>query len=327
MLNPFCRSLSPEILVVRRWQFQTHFYDVILQWISDNFPEYLPMFRIRYLPCHIPRRRNVVLHVPWLQDPVQRWSKRRYRLANRLAEECDAHGIRIINRVDKLLNASKSVGARLMLDAGIQTPRIEPISNMEDFRETFLGIDLPLFVRDDWQHGSKMLRADTREDVHRLPLEQFARPVAVELIDLPDRSDGLYRKYRYVAAGDHGVSHHLQVSRDWITRGNNREKTDLSRDEELAYIAEQDPNHAELQRARKALGLDFLAFDYSYDHEGRVVVWEANPYPYIGFSTRKLAYRNEALHRTVAAMLAMYLDYGGLPVPDALRTRFSYTDE
>ena len=313
--------------MVRRWEFKPHFYEVILRWVYDNFPQYYPMFRIRYLPCSVPRHRNVVLHIPWLQDPVQRWSKRRYRQANRLADQCDERGIAIINRVDRLLNASKSVGAQRIAEAGLRTPRTVPIADVDEFRETMLGIDLPLFVRDDWRHGGQMLRADTREEVHRLPVDRFERPVAVELIEIPDRKDGFYRKYRYVAAGEFGVSHHLQISQEWITRGDNREKTDVSRADELAYIARPDPNHSALQRARLALELDFLAFDYGYDQNGQIVVWEANPYPYIGFSTRKLAYRNEALHRTVAAMLAMYLQYAGLPIPDALRQRFAYAEQ
>ena len=327
MLRTFRRSKGPEFLVVRRWQLKAHFYDVILTWVADNFPEFSPLFRIHYLPCRVPRKSDVVLHIPWLQDPVQQWSERRYAQANRLAAECDALGVPIINRVDRLINASKSVGARLMAEAGVRTPRVAPIVDPEEFRETRLGIDLPLFVRDDWRHGGEMLRADTMEEVRRLPLERFPRPVAVEVIDVSGRTDGLYRKYRYVAAGDLGVSHHLQMTRDWITRGKKRERTAVSREEELAYIAKQDRNHEVLQRVREALGLEFLAFDYGYDREGRMIVWEANPYPYIGFSPGKMSYRNGALHRTVAAMLGMYLRYGGLPVPDSLRQRIAYEDD
>ncbi|HUG93332.1 MAG TPA: hypothetical protein VML55_21005 [Planctomycetaceae bacterium] len=72
---------------------------------------------------------------------------------------------------------------------------------------------------------------------------------------------------------------HLHVSADWQTRGTNCVYTEELCQEELAYLGGPDPNHARLQRARQALGLDFVAFDYSYDHEGRLVVWEANPFP------------------------------------------------
>jgi hypothetical protein len=320
----FFRSQGPEFLVVRRRQLKTHFYEVVLRWVAENFPECSPLFRIRHLPCRIPPGREVVLHIPWLQDPVQRWSPRKYEQAVRLGAECDARGIPIINRVDRLLNASKLKAAELFTAAGIRTPRVLPIGSVEGFRDTLLGLDPPLFVREDWGHGGEMLRADTRDEARRLPVERFRRPVAVELLDFPGRKDGLYRKYRYVAAGDIGVSHHLQMARDWIVRGSNRERTDVSRTEELDYIARQDPNHEMLQRARAALGLEFVAFDYGYDDAGRMVVWEANPYPFIQFSTKSLVYRNAALHRTVAAMLRLYLQYGKLPIPERLEEQIAY---
>jgi hypothetical protein len=79
------------------------------------------------------------------------------------------------------------------------------------------------------------------------------------------------------------------------------------------------------RRGREALGLDFVAFDYGYDHENRMVVWEANPYPFIpAFSRRRLAYRNTALDRTLAALLALYLEAGGLAIPEQLMRRASY---
>ena len=34
-------------------------------------------------------------------------------------------------------------------------------------------------------------------------------------------------------------------------------------------------------RAAAAVDLDFLAFDYSYSTSRGVVIWEANPYPFI----------------------------------------------
>jgi hypothetical protein len=320
----FTRS-GPLFLVVRRWQPKPHFYAVVLQWIAANYPELRPLFYLTTLPYRLPQRNPFVLHIPWLQDPVQRWSFLRYEQANRLAGECDVRSIPVINRVDRLINATKSVGARLMGEAGIRTPKTAAISDPAEFRDTLLGIPLPLFVRDDWGHGGAMLRADTRAEAIALPVERFQRPIAVELIDIPDRRDGLYRKYRYFAAGSRGVTHHLQVSEGWLTRGSHRVKSDRTREEELSFINRPDPNHDLLQKARRALGLDLVAFDYGYDHDGKVVVWEANPYPSIPpFSKRGLAYRNGALDRTMAAMLALYLEAAGLPVSQALSRRAAY---
>src|SRR5690606_4828558 len=118
-----------------------------------------------------------------------------------------------------------------------------------------------LFVREDLGHGGPMIRADTPDDLRAVPLDRFRRPVAVELIDLPDPADGLYRKYRYFVAGHRGVPHHIQVSAGWVTRGRRRVTTDRTRADELAYIDRPCPHHDDFQRARAALGLDVVAFD------------------------------------------------------------------
>ena len=316
-LTSFLRS-GPRFLIVRHRNYKTRFFDVIVDWVKVAFPEYHPLFELRVLPCKFVRWSDVVLHLPWLQDPVQQWSLEAYEQANRLAAECDRRGIPIVNRVDRLLNATKSVGAQLMAEAGIRTPRMAPIHDGAEFKETLLGMTPPLFVREDWGHGGYSYRIDKREDALRIPFETLARPVAIELIDVRDRRDGLYRKYRYIAAGNEGVSLHLHVSTDWIVRGTDRLKNDMTRGEELSYISEQDPNHQLLQRAHRALGLDFAAFDYSYDHQGRVVVWEANPFPYLHFSKGPMVYRNVAVNRTLRAILRMYLQCASISVPDRM---------
>jgi hypothetical protein len=44
-----------------------------------------------------------------------------------------------------------------------------------------------------------------------------------------------------------------------------------TRAEEIRYLDRPDPNHVALDRARRALGLDLAACDYSYDRDGRMV--------------------------------------------------------
>jgi len=85
----------------------------------------------------------------------------------------------------------------------------------------------------------------------------------------------------YVAAGYTGISLSLHATPNWLTRGTQSLETPRIIAEEAAYVARPDPNHEALQRAREALELDFVAFDYGYDRDGQVVVWETNPYPTI----------------------------------------------
>jgi hypothetical protein len=316
------RSIAePRFLIVR--EYGAAFYDVILEWTRQHHPSLSPLFRVRSLPCPLVRLDDVAVYHPWLQDPIQMWSRHAYLLADRLAEKCDARGIPVINRVDRHINATKSVGARLIAEAGLRTPRMAAIVDRAEFDETLYGIGLPLFVRDDWGHQGAMLRADTMEEARRLDLSQFKRPIAVELIDAPS-PDGHYRKYRYVAAGDVGIPHHLLITNHWIARGNLRDLNEATQAEELAYCDAPDANHAALQTARRALGLDFLAIDYGYDRDGRIIIWEANPYPYFHYTTGKLTFRNYVMHRTMAAIVKMYLTYGGVAVPEALETDVAF---
>jgi hypothetical protein len=260
------------------------------------------------------------VHAAWLQDPVQRWSPAAYRFANRLATECDRRGIAVVNRVDRLVNATKSTAARLLTEVGVHTPVMAPITDVAAFRATRLGLPLPLFVREDWGHGGPLRRADTDAEVRALPVERYRRPVAVELIDAPG-PDGLYRKYRYVVCGERGVPQTVHIATDWCVRGSREQTvyTEALRDEEIAFTRRPEPHHARFVDACRALGLDFVAFDYGYDRNGALVVWEANPYPYLHFVGGRRAYRALPTTRVLGSLAALYLERAGLPVPDELR--------
>ncbi len=312
-----------RFLITRHPAKTPRFYDVFLDWIQSRLPRARERFELRMLPLAVRNPSRFVLHVPWLQDPVQQWSAAAYEEATRLTAELEGRGIPTINPVDRLTNAAKSTGARLIGEAGIRTPRTVPIDDAGRFRATFLGLELPLLVREDWGHSGdnaiaagQVVRCDTPDAVRKLDLEQFLRPVAMEFIETRDPRDGFYRKYRYVAAGDTGVALHLHVKDHWFVKGASQLYSEEIRDEDLSYISGPDPNHEPLQRARRALRLDFVAFDYSYDRAGRLVVWEANPYPYFHFIGGRRAYRTPAIERAFAAILKLYHSRAGLPVPE-----------
>jgi hypothetical protein len=308
-----------RFLVVRDATCKPNFYDVILRWVEEHVPEVRELFELRLLPCWVFDWSAYALHVPWLQDPVESWSRRAYDRARHLALACDRHRIPVINRVDRLSNAIKFEAANRMSRAGIRTPAMRVIENHREFRETRYGLPLPLFVREDAGHGGPMLRADTDGELRALPLEQFQRPIAVELVDVRSAEDGLYRKFRYVVAGRVGVPHHMQATEDWITRGTIRFHTPTTRAQEESYIDRPDPRHDLFQRARQCLGLDLVAFDFGFDRGGQLVVWEANPYPFFHLPKGRLAYLAPAMHRTLAAVIHLYLEQAGMAIPERLR--------
>ena len=132
-----------------------------------------------------------------MQDPVEAWSPRAYRQAVALAGDLAAHGIPTINPVDRLTNATKSNGSRLLASAGIRTPRTLPIEDAAEFRETLLGLDPPLVVREDRGHAGadaiatgEVVRCDTAAEARALDLRRFAHPIAMEFVETRDPATG-----------------------------------------------------------------------------------------------------------------------------------------
>lgn len=294
-------------------------YDVVLHWLAYHFPDIRALFELHTLPYYSRNWSRFALHLPWLPDPVQKWSTRAYRQASWLAHRCDRLGVPVVNRVDRLANAGKSRAAELVAASGIRTPRMARIEDLDEFRETRLGIPLPLLIRADWGHGGQMVRADTDTEVRDLPVREFERPIAMEFVDVQS-DDGLFRKYRYVLCGDRGIRQSMHVSRGWCVRGSPEHSvfTEALRDEEIGFIEQAEPHHGDLVAAREALGLDFVAFDYSLDRKGELVVWEANPLPALHFSVGRRRYRSTPTTRVMAALTTLYLERAGMAVPDSL---------
>lgn len=325
--------MARSLLITRHPRKYPTLYAVVLDWMRGACPELLDRFEFRLLPFSPVAPADYLLHIPWLQDPVEQWSPEAYRDAVRLTDVLDQAGVPTVNRVDRLRNAGKAKGAELIGSVGIRTPRAALITNTEEFKDSLFGIEPPLLVREDWGHSSadalrtgKVVYCGDRRAAQRVALRGFARPVAMEFIDTRTATDGLYRKYRYVAAGDIGVPHHLHVQEHWFVKGADQLYSASIRDEDASYLGRPDPNHELLQKARRALGLDFVAFDYSYDRDGRLVVWEANPSPYFHFIGGRRAYRTPAVERTFAAMLALYHVRSGDTVPDMLARFLAYPE-
>jgi hypothetical protein len=310
--NKLHATAEKRFLVVRHGLNSPGFYDIILEWVADNLPDSRKYFELHQLPCRIQDWSQYCLHIPWLQDPVQQWSMRAYRQAATLSTQCDAHGISVINRVENLINASKSNGAHLIGKTGVRTPVVHVINNIDEFKRNPGGRDLPLIIRDDWGHQRDMHLVTSADQIHDIDFTRFTRPIAVEYIDTRDQHDGLFRKYRYVAVGDIGITLSMHVRKHWLVRGKDNVRSDSLREEEARFISRPDPSHDRLQRARQALELDFVAFDYSYDERGDLIVWEANPYPYIHLPRKNLN-RRAAYERVIAAMVKLYLNKAGLP--------------
>ena len=89
--------------------------------------------------------------------------------------------------------------------------------------------------------------------------------------------------------------------------------------EELAFVSAPNPYHDALDRVRRALELDYVAFDYSLLPDGELVVWEPNPYPVLWESGAEadgyLAYQKSHMDTVFSVVLDYYLRRARLPAP------------
>jgi glutathione synthase/RimK-type ligase-like ATP-grasp enzyme len=239
-----------------------------------------------------------------------------------LAERFTAQGVPVVNAPAALANCAKSHTLATARRMGVRAGRTAPVTDVHDLSWAAGELGFPLIVRPDWGHGSRGIRIDSYGDIRalgaRLPV-RIGKPLAIQFIDTAG-DDGLFRKCRYLAAGDRGVSVHLIISAYWEVRGDTKVVNDAAMAEERAFITAPNPHADTFDRLRRALGLDLVAFDYGHDRDGNLVVWEANPYPQIAFGadSEALRYRSMAVHRCFAAMACLYLARARLEIPPAL---------
>lgn len=304
-----------RFLITRLPPYNPHFYDFILAWVGRNAPELKSLFDLQTVTFEIPDDHQYGVHIPWLQDPVQAYNMPAYEDSCRLAEQCDARSIPIINRVDKLTNACKVRGSEIIREAGFRTPRMALIENRDEFLVTSLGFQPPFFIRDDWSHSSKFHLVESIDQTKGIPWEQYRRPVVCEFIDTRT-AEGHYRRFRCIVAGNQCIASGLLTCDQWKVKARGRISTVESRENDLAYALAPEPNSVRFLEAARKLELQWLAFDYGCDPiSGEVIVWEANPYPNIDSAKGDREYRRFIVDRIVAAMIRLYLKTAGLEVP------------
>lgn len=306
---------APRILITRHSGKRAYVFTDFWNWIRTEVPELSGCMEFQRLPYQLINPSQYGLHVSWAGDTIEAWSPTGFRQALQLQEECQRQRIPIVNDLLCLANTTKLLGAKLMGSAGVRTARTVAIFDARAFKKDHAELDFPFLIREDRGHGQPAVFVESESQLAAVDLNLFRSPIAVEFIDTRSPNDGLFRKYRYVAAGEIGCPRHLIVNNVWEVRPERRMATPDLLDEELEYLQSPDPNHSLLQAARKALGLDVLGFDYSYDQQGRVVVWEANPFLNLNYprSARHIGF---AVSRTFAAIARLYCVRAGLRVPD-----------
>lgn len=304
--NWWWRVSSPRIFIVSEVSdaVSRHFYWHFLSWLGRERPSLRAHIHLDRLTCHVPPGTNL-LHA-WVPDPVLERNPRVYVQLVELEAECARRSVPVVHPARVLSNSNRDVLCERLGRTGVRTPRIAVVDEAFDAHRG--GLSLPMVVRRRWGHNVDMLRLDAEASFRRwwaLARTDPSSWVAGEYVDVRS-GDGWYRKYRYLMAGSRGISRHLIVSPNWEVRPADRVRTQATREEELAFVAVPSPHHALFDAARLALEFEIAAFDYSYDPNGALVVWEVNPYPDL---SRPAGDVGDYLAATVERSYAMLADF------------------
>jgi len=309
--NVFICKDEPHILFVRYLKKDRDVHNHFLQWIRKQYPSIRRRIKIDLIPGCSIKRNQAALFVPWLPDPLKERFPDCYQLALGLQAKCRKHKIPIINPVENLSNSIKSRALNIIRHVGIRTAKAVPVVNPLKFDPDKHQLKFPFFIRENHHHGGLNSFVSTATDLKKVPWGEFFNPIAMEFINVRS-NDGYFRKYRYIMIGDLGVPRHLVISQNWCARVEDRVNSSTFREEELGYLKTiKDPNHEQLNKARQALGFDIVGFDYSYDHNGDLVVWEPNPSPtywHMKYNERgDFNYQKPTMARLYKALLTFYL--------------------
>ena len=254
-----------------------HGYWYFLEWLARERPLLRKAIRLDRLPCSLPD--GVTLLHAWVHDPVIERSPSVHEWLVSLEAECARRHVAVVHPARVLSNSKREVLCQRLEQVGVRTPKTVVVDELFDTHRGGLG--LPMLIRRRWGHGGRIQRLDTEAALAGWWGEAKRDPgswVAGEYIDVRSE-DGFFRKYRYFMAGSRGNARHLIVSRHWEVRPKDRVLSPLTREEELAFVTSPCAHHPLFDAARRALEFEIAAFDFSYDVNGDLVVWEVNPYP------------------------------------------------
>lgn len=250
----------------------------------------------------------------WLADPLREMYPACFAEAAEIEARARAAGLRLVNPPSVLSNSVKSVQARLWLDAGIPTPPCVAVADRAALEEAAERTGFPVLLKSDALHAQeRMVFCASADALRALPDAALPLPGVVSpFVDTRAGWAGVrpgtpwsraYHKKRLIVFGDVLQPRNvffsespivgLSTSSIWRYRPRDgrpsrpglfglrrRERAEVAID--LAYFRSGACDAPDLMhRAARALGFGFAAIDYSVFADGRVCLWEANPYHYV----------------------------------------------
>lgn len=203
----------------------------------------------------------------------------------------DRLGRLVINHPRLILNTGREAVASLLV--GIEDCHVPPTIRMTRAALTApdaaaelrrRGCQFPLLLRLAGSHGGETFeKVETVEGMAR-----FVEAHPDDLIYVTPyvdylSADGYFRKYRFVLTDQDILPYHLAISENWkvhhYTTAMDRHA--WMQDEEKAFLSNPEavfsPAHfAAMAVIRDRIGLEFFGIDCSLDHEGKLLLFEAN---------------------------------------------------
>ena len=283
-----------------------------------------------------PSLENVAAVLFLLQDPLRETHPKCFEEAMLLASRAREQGARIVNDPACLSNTIKTTQSGLWREAGLPTPPCIAFKSIEELHAAAAEFDTPMLIKSDTQHAQKRtLVAQDLDHIKRVPSEDLPLPGSLSPfietrsgyaeIDPESPYATHYHKKRVMVFGDHVRNNHVFFADQPIVgcvsstfrhfRSMNPFKRAIGNAHCRSHVEWDIRYHNEVceepelfAKAAKVLGCEFCAIDYSTYADGRVVLWEANPYfslhrwpIQILAGPRRLKERIPHLHETAAA--------------------------
>ena len=303
-----------RVLIVRHGDDRGRIPDFMrpaFRYIADYHPGLFKHLILHETGNWLPALDDVQAVVFMLAGPLEELYPECYEEAHALARWARERGFPVINPPEVLSNSIKSVQAQLWVDSGIPTPPCERFESREELLHTLESKEFPVLIRGDWEHaqnGTHFCRGI--EEARAIPAEALVCPGAITpFIDTREsyRAAGrrdiwarLYHKKRVYVFGDILMANHIFFSHEPIVNSGNSTFAGLkaysprvrrvmkyrkpywdSLRAEWDFVTGELDQPELMLKAARALGLGYLAIDYASHADGSVVLWEANPYPWL----------------------------------------------
>ena len=321
------------------------YVDPVLARLAELEPELYRALRLHGTGSPPPDLSNARAVVFWLGDPLRELYPECFAEASAIEAEARKRGLRLVNPPSALSNSIKSAQARLWLDAGVPASPCLPFTSRGELERALEGLAFPVLLKGDRMHSQDHMHfCRSPEAVHGLP--DAALPLPGIVTPFVDTRAGyaatrpgtiwarLYHKKRVMIFGDAIQARHVFFSENPIvgltssigSHGRKSRRRYLVRvfgvwgdrramlEEDYAFFRSEGETAEVMLGAARALGFGYAAIDYSTFADGRVVLWEANPYPaipgpshYVLPRERRFEERFDALCRGYAGFFARLL--------------------